>query len=413
MSKFQLILTGVFGAFIVLGVILFAGSQSNGKATENVVIWGTLPAHQDHSINLSYVEKSPQKFDQDLIEALAVGKGPDIILLDNDSILKHANKIYPIPFQSYSERIFKDTFIQEGELFLSPSGIYGLPFSVDPLVMYWNRDIFSNASLPSAPAKWEEFQNVVAKLTKKNNSVILQSAVALGEFSNIDHAKEILTTLIQQAGNPLTAWQNGKVVSTLGEEFNTPIPPTQAALDFYTEFSNPIRPFYSWNRSLPSSKSFFLSGDLAMYFGFASELAEISQKNPNLNFDVAYVPQSNTAPVKTTYGHMQAFAIMRTTHVFDGAIKTAEALTAKDAIALWTKYSGLPPVRRDLLSQKPGDAYKDVFYESALRSRAWIDPNHDSSTMILKNMVESVTSGKSRSSEAVTRAANELGALFK
>ena len=45
-----------------------------------------------------------QTFDQEFVEALAVGQGPDLFFLTQDGILKHKDKIYPIPFSVYSEK---------------------------------------------------------------------------------------------------------------------------------------------------------------------------------------------------------------------------------------------------------------------------------------------------------------------
>jgi hypothetical protein len=39
-----------------------------------------------------------------------------------------------------------------------------------------------------------------------------------------------------------------------------------------------VRPEYSWNRSLPNSSDAFANGDLAIYFGFASEYAKMKEK---------------------------------------------------------------------------------------------------------------------------------------
>ena len=56
-----------------------------------------------------------------------------------------------------SERDFKNTYIEEGELYLAANGILGLPITVDPMVMYWNRDIFSSAAIAAPPSYWDEF----------------------------------------------------------------------------------------------------------------------------------------------------------------------------------------------------------------------------------------------------------------
>ncbi len=426
-SKFQLIITLIFGFFIVVGVIVFSMSRGTiTKPEDNVLVWGTIsesgfatileehPIGKSKEFNITYTQKRAGTFDQEFIEALAEGKGPDIIFLPHDSMWKHQNKIFPIPFQSFSERKFKDTFVEEGELYLTSQGILGLPILIDPLVMYWNRDIFSNASISKAPEYWDEFFDLAQKLTKKDQSFnITESAVSLGEFRNINNAKEILSALIMQAGSPITVRTREVPTVVLNERLGQSLIPSEAAVNFYTEFSNPIKLFYSWNRSLPRSDNFFTSGDLGIYFGFASEFSQIKEKNPNINFDVAAFPQSRESETKITYGRIQALSIVKNSKNIVSAIKVALALSDKEHSAAISALGKLPPVRRDLLSRAPSDAYSVLFYQGALWSRAWIDPDSTSTENIMQNMIESITAGRLRTSQAVSRAHAEIQELFK
>ncbi|MEK7514590.1 MAG: extracellular solute-binding protein [Patescibacteria group bacterium] len=429
MTKFQTVVTLLFGLFIVIGVIVFSMSRAGAPGENNkVLIWGTLredivtDAIKDHpllgkgdTVIVIYVKKNALTFDQDLIEALADGRGPDAIFLSQDSILKHKAKIYPIPYKTFSERKFKDTFIEEGELYLFPEGALGIPFLIDPLVMYWNRDIFSNAGISVAPQYWDEFFTIAPLLTKKDKSLnITHSAVALGEYGNIFHAKEILSALIMQAGSPITKNTDMGVTSVLSEAFNKPLIPAEAALNFYTEFSNPVKIFNSWNRSLPRSDEFFTSGDLGIYFGTASELPLLREKNPNINFDVALFPQAREGNVKTTYGTMQALTVLKSARNIPAAISVALAFSELSIAKLLSALTFLPPVRRDLLSVLPGDdPYATVFYQSAIRSRGWIDPYDSKTEAIFRSMIESVTGGRTSASQAVLRADAEIKELLK
>ncbi len=423
MSNFRIILTVVFAAFIVIGVIMFSlfRGNSGGAQLEQITVWGNIPesifskylesvnSSKDAKVLVNYVEKEINSFDRDFIEALASGVGPDAILLSQDQILRYKNKLYPIPYSSIPERSFKDTFIQEAELYLFSDGIIALPLSIDPLVMYWNRDMFTDALLVQPPSYWDEFFSLIGKITKVDGNLnVLRSATALGEFKNIANAKEILSLLIFQAGNPIVKIGDQGLESVLSKNAGFNIPPTEAAIRFYTEFSNPSKASYSWNRSLPLSTLNFLSEDLAIYFGFASELDGIKLKNPNLNFDVAVVPQRREAKTKITFGKMQGFALVKSSKKLASAYATISLLTSKDNISEWSKISGLPPVRRDLLSVGSVDPIGSIFYASAIISRAWLDPNREETKNILQNMVESAISGKLRLSESVRQADEEI-----
>jgi ABC-type glycerol-3-phosphate transport system substrate-binding protein len=427
MSKFKIVLTSIFALCIVFGIGFFAISKGKSAGqTANIVVWGTISNEtfdaalknsslkQNKLITVTYVKKDKSDFDTAFVEALADGTGPDIVILRDDSMHKNRNKLFVIPYKNYSERTFKDTFIEEGELFLSPGGVIAVPFIVDPMVMYWNRDLFSNNQIVSPPKYWDEMYSVIDKITHKDSSAnITQSALSFGEWNNVTNAKEIMAMLLLQAGTPITSRTSQGVSSVLNYQFDYPIAPSQSAVNFYTQFSNPTSPTYTWNRSLPSSLNFFLSGDLATYIGFASEIFSIQQKNSNLNFDVTYVPQVRDAAKKTVFGHMYGLAIVKQSKQIAAAFTTLNALTEPASIKALEGVTNLPPVRRDLLADKPTDAFRSVFYNSALISHSWIDPEPGQSANIFRDMIESMTSGQARISEALNNANESLSALLR
>lgn len=427
MSTFKIVLTSIFAVSIVVGIILFALSKgSSNSQSANLLVWGTISPEafdmayknssikSDKQIQITYVKKDPVTFDADFVESLAIGTGPDIVILRDDYIYKNNNKLFIIPYTNYGGRAFKDNFIEGGEVFLSPSGVVALPFLVDPLVMYWNRDLFSNNSISAPPKYWDEILSLVAKITVKDSGgSILKSIIALGEWGNITSAKEIISMLLLQAGTPITSRTTSGLQSVLNSTFNYPIAPSQSAVNFYTQFSNPTSPSYTWNRSLPSSFNMFLSGNLGLYIGFASEILSIQQKNPNLNFDVTAVPQIRDTTKKTIFGHMYALAIVKQSRQIGGAYLALNALTEAGAVRALEGLTNLPPVRRDLLSSTPSEAFRTTFYNSALISRSWIDPDPRLSSNTFRDMIESVTSGRKRLSQALSDASDALTAEIK
>ncbi len=428
MSNFQTILLGIFIFFIVIGVAIFATLKgSSNKESIGIVMWGTVPSDTfgpfvnkineglEKQLKITYIEKRPDTFDQEYIETLAKGGGPDAILLSQDLILRHRDTIIPVSYATFPERDFRDTFIAEGELYLAPQGIIAFPFSIDPLVMYWNRDSFTNAGLATYPRTWSDIAALTGFLTTRDAaSNVSTSAVALGEFRNINHAKEILAALIIQAGNPITSYTaEGGVDNLFADRLSFATAPTETALSFYTKFSNPTDQLYSWNRALPTSKTYFLSGNLATYFGFASELSDIRTKNPNLNFDVAVLPQALSGKNRATFGNMLGLAISKSTKSPDNTLSVLAGLFNREAIAIWSESTKLPPVRRDLLLTRPQDPYLSIFYDSALISKAWLDPRPETTDTIFRDMIESVTSGKSRAGEAVSTAGIQIDNLLQ
>lgn len=430
-SPFQLILLVVAAVAIVGGVLLFAfNRRESSRASELVTIWGTMPSvdfiavvdnlleRDRKAVNVQYQQFPVETFEKQLVEQLAAGTGPDLILLPQDLIVRHQNKLLPIPYEFYPERSFKDVFIEEGELYLSDTGVLGVPFTVDPLVMYWNRSLFTRAGFSEPPREWSKLLEIIPQLTVKDSTLaVTKAGVALGEFRNIDNAKEIFTALLLQAGNPVIikikeeGQEEYKYESILGERLGYATRPAEAALNFYTQFSNPSKAVYSWNRSLPSSAEMFVAGDLAIYFGFASEFDEIRKKNPNLNFDVAVLPESGNGAI-STYGKMQAFSIIKTTDNFEAAFNTIVRMTEPQTLAFLSDHLLLPPVRRDLLNGTADNAIMTVFYNSALRSKGIYDLNPEETNKILQDMVESYITGRTRGLEAINEADNLLQDLI-
>src|SRR5574344_363441 len=94
-NKFKLVLLGIFGFFIVLGVVAFSTyrSSSSTNSTVNISVWGTVDKtlfdkyiekyKQDNNaqFSLSYTYKSIDTIDGELVEAIATNNAPDAILI--------------------------------------------------------------------------------------------------------------------------------------------------------------------------------------------------------------------------------------------------------------------------------------------------------------------------------------------
>ena len=426
MSKFQIILTAVFGVFIVVGVVVFSLYRGGSANRVSVTVWGDIPSYdfnlllktpsisQDNTTSISYVEKPAETIETEFTEALARGVGPDLIILAQDKLWKNKPKLSVISYGSVSERDFKMTFIEESELFLDQGGIYALPFSIDPMVLYYNRDMLSSAGQARPIAYWDEIYASATNLSKKDAAGnIISSVIALGEARNISNFKDILSLLLLQAGTPVTSFVGTDLRSQISNKFNLPVSPGEAALDFYTQFSNPTKVYYSWNRSLIDAQTHFTSGDSAYYLGFASEFRALRNKNPTLNFAISLVPQSRVSGKTITFGRLRAIAISRGSKNPSAALAVATKLVSKEVASSLSKILMLPPARRDLLSGKPTDDILSVFYNAALQSKGWLDPDVLATSIIFREAIESVTSGRARTVEAVTKVSREIDALIK
>jgi len=430
-SPFQLAILIGFGLFLAIGVLLFArfagfGGEANTIGT--VVIWGELNeeafaraivkvAEEDGRFRgVTYVQKDSDTFGAGLANALASGEGPDAYLLVQDKIVQDRPKIFPIPYEQLSRRQFMDTFVEEGELFLDEEGVLGLPVAVDPMVLFWNRDIMSGSGYSAPPARWGDLSEMTAGLTTKDAAnTVLRSAISFGEYDNVPHAKEILSALILQAGgNIVEKDAEGKYVQKISESVVRNLSAAEISLTYYTNFSNPARAStYTWNRSLRPAREAFAAGDAALYIGFASELPLIQDLNPNLNFDISLLPQANIeeGARQATYARMYAFAYPKNGKNVSGAIEATFLLVNADRAEILPEAWNLPSARRDVLSS-PKDGAAEIFRRSAIIARGWFDPSPAATERIFERMIESVTAGSASPKEAVNRADQELGNII-
>ncbi len=433
--KFQYIFLTVFGVVGVLSVIIFSALPSSkeeetiGGAKGNVTIWGTFSAVETQNVinnfndlyrdsfTVTYVFHDPKTFDNDIVEALASGKGPDILLLPDNLLLRHTDKIQLIPYTSIPPRNFQAMFVQASEIYMRDTGVLALPFIIDPMVMYWNRDLFNNASITQPPEYWDELLLMSPKLTKRDRQTtnITQSAVPFGEYINVENVKDIIATLFLQVGNPIVTMVDGVPLEKLSDRRGEQVVPNEnvvSALRFFMDFSNPLKSIYTWNRSLKNSRDEFIEGDLAIYFGHTSEYRALQEKNPHLNFSVAPMPLPRETTTEITLARVHGLAVLKSSRNKITAFVAVQRLLDQKPSQEFAAVFNLPPVRRDLLNVRPTDAATSVFYDSAIRSRAWLDPQPSETDMALQDAIESISSGRDSVAEAVIKLNNKFRLLL-
>lgn len=450
MSVFQAVILGIFGASAVIATLIFAFLSARGDSNSigPISIWGTIDkaavqtvlravADSDSRFSqVSYEQKDPAVYEAELANALASGVGPDIFLMRNDATVLDGGKAMLVPLSALPATDFSAAFADGMSVFFSKEGAYGVPFLIDPLVLFWNKDSLAAAGYALPPVSWAAIPEMATydvhagaasdankrSLTRRDASGAVQkSAVALGEYQNVNHAKTILTTIIMQAGGTITDFdQAGKLTSTLSgrgvygtsEDSQSA---TESALRFYTEFANPAKNDYSWSRAMPSSVDAFARGDLALYLGLGSEAALIARKNPNLNFSIAALPQNvsvEDAGLKAVGGGTAyALAVSKQSKNPQAAFTIAFLLGNSDAADALAKAVGMVSAQRKYLAVRSADI-DGLLRGQALVARFWTDPDPARSDSILRTMVEETTSGSLKLSEAVQRADRALQALI-
>lgn len=429
LRPFEIGLITVFMIAAIFGIYKFATYQSDeGDAvvfSEPVVIWGTLDqstvqdflqAETRTNKNLStvrYVRKDPRNFAQEFIEAIADGKSPDLLLIASPSFVTLRTKLQPISYESFPERTFRNTYLDGANVFMRSDGVYGFPVAIDPLVMYWNRDLFSSNAIAEPPKTWETvIGQTVKQLTVRDNAQnISQSALALGEFGNITNAKDIFSMLLLQAGSSLVEERDSSYIVTINKATQNGLPPAESVLPFYTEFATRNKELYTWNRSKQNDRVEFLGGTLALYFGKGSEYTTLLRDNPNANFDLVPVPQGGSATIKRTYADIYALVIPKAAQNRDGAVAVAQLLGSAELSKSLADRFNMASAHRSQVGGET-DPIKSVISEAAIMGLSWLDPNPQETAEVFRKMVERRTSGGERVEEVVRDGVYELEKLF-
>ncbi len=373
----------------------------------SVAIWGTFP-EEVFSVILDDIRKTnesfktvsyryipPEDFDTTFVNALADQAPPDLLFISHEKLVEHRNRLQAIPYETFPERDFRDLYIDGAGIFMLQDGVYAFPIGVDPLVMYWNRNIFSDNGLLKAPSTWEEIvSDTNPKITTRNfNRNIERSAIAMGEYSNIKNSFPVLSMLLLQAGSKLIIQDKEKYVVGINQSLDDS-KPLLKTLSFYTNFSNVNNTQYSWNRSLSLDRDMFVSEDLALYFGYGSEGKDIEAKNPNLTFDIAEVPQGANTSNKRTYGNFYGLFIPKASKNKNGAFIVAKTLSSTIYAKKIADGYNLAPVLKQLVSVGSNDVYGRVIYNSAPNARGWLNPDRDKFDSVFSKTIDDISSNR-------------------
>ena len=421
MNRFQLISVTGLTAFIVLAVILLLfdlGGNSDTTPEFSLTIWNTAPQdtfwreltgnfiHEKFpKARITYVAKDPRTYESELLNALAAGSGPDIFVLPDTLLAAHIDKIKALSdgLLGYTKQNFKaqfpDTIVEN---VTGPGGeLWGTPLYFDTLALFYNRDYLNTANIPLPPATWDELVTQSRALTRYSETgTIRRSGIAMGAGTNVAHAADILTLLIYQSG--------GTVVNPANRTSELQRPETQTALEFYTAFADPTKRSFSWSASFPNSLDAFAAGDAAFVLGYASDIARIKAINPQLNFDVAPVPQTTGSQVRTNLGRFSVLAVSRLSKDTDNAWRVLLWFQEKETQKRYADAFGVPPARRDLIQSRPESEYLVPFYGQILSARTVPLMVGDLLGQIMNDMIESVATRQADLRTAIERASRQL-----
>jgi ABC-type glycerol-3-phosphate transport system substrate-binding protein len=414
LRPFELALVLIFGGFMLAALFILKGYEGSPDDDQIEVqvgavnIWGTLPAEGVNNVlitlkdsreelhDVTYTYFKSDEFENALVTALADGMGPDAIIIAHEELVPMRQRIQPLSYESFPLRDFKNLYVDGASIFALQDGIYGYPIAVDPLMLYWNRNILTSEGYLEAPKTWENLVNeFFPKLIKRDfDRTVHRSVVAMGEYGNVRNAFGLVSALlIQQGSKGVSDEMDGKYTVRL-DQADSGGDPLRATADFYTRFSKPSNALYSWNRAFGEDRQQFLSEDLIFYFGYGSEAKQLERANPNLNFDIAEIPQGETASLRRTYGRFYALSLLKSSDNTAGTIAVMGILNDAVNSNQIATGSGMVPVYRSLVGQGSNDIYGRIIYQSAPIAFGWLNPDLQATNQHFETMMSDINENR-------------------
>lgn len=432
LRPFELVMAVGFGIMAVAALVMLAmykpaTSRVPATVSAPVLIWGTISssavnaviegaAKDDPSVRLiNYVQKNPDTFDSDLLNALADRVGPDVIIIPHEHLVQYRRRLQPFTYNEFPLPDFRQSYVDGAEIFAMQDGVYAVPLVVDPIVLYANRDVLATYNFANPPATWEAMVNdYIPTLVQRDfNRTIQRSPLAFGEFRNVQNSFAVVSLLLLQRGSLMVQESSaGRYELRLEQTRDGGGTALTQVLDFYTSFANPTNLLYTWNRSLPLDRRAFVNEDLVFYFGKGSEAQTIALQNPNLNFTLSEVPQGATATIRRTYGTFYGLAMMRTANNKTSARQAMTIFSTQNAQQIIANSLGMSPVFRTMVGAGSNDRFGREVYRSALVARGWWSPNLVTTDAILTEAVEDILANRARPTSAASDVSGRLRGLY-
>ncbi|MDO8302128.1 MAG: extracellular solute-binding protein [Sedimentisphaerales bacterium] len=411
LSTKQLAIIGGVVLLLVIGVLVFTlGKQASTVGAPQLTVWGVDKSDSFNAISglfakavrgakITYVQKPEANYEENLIKALAAGVGPDVFYISNRSLPKMKDVLVPVDSTKFTTTNLTNLFpTAAGQDFVYKGSIYALPLNIDALVMFYNRDIFDRAAVANPPVTWEEFQADVPKLRVLNDKGQITTAAAAigGSNKTVAYASDILSLLMLQNGvsMPSSASPEARFSDAKGV----------AALDFYTQFTNPASQAYTWNESETASLDNFSAGGVAVVFGYRSDAELINRKNQFLKYGVAPVPQLS-AGSSVNYPKYWGLAVSKQSANYSGAWDFIQfATTNTEALNAYAAATNNLPALKTYINYNLNDKDYGVLANEALSARSWWIPDAGQVDGILNSAILRVISGVANVSQSLREA---------
>lgn len=424
---------GILAVILLIVFVVSSSGVSSSKTTGNkgpvvLTFWKTFeesekiePLFEEYkkthpNVDIVYTKKNIENYKKDLLTALASGDGPDIFSINNAWLPEYFNLVVPAPDKTFKIKEFKDSFVDPVvEDFTKDNKIYGTAMAVDSLALFYNKDILGSYGIATPPKTWQELAQDVEKIKKADGKgYFTRSGIAMGLNKNVNRAVDILYLLMLQKGaKSFSSDGTQPVFNDSIEKNGERINPAQEALEFYTSFANPSSPNYNWNSRSDYSIDAFTNARSAFLISYSYTRDTIKAKNPNLNFDVAPIPQQNLDDPSVNFSNYWGEVVSKQSKNADVAWDFLKFLTSKKVLDGYYSANKQPSSRKDLVELQAADSEIGVFATANLTSKSFYRPNQQQVDEIFGKAIDNVILSGYDIDQALQDAENQISGILR
>lgn len=426
---FYIILGGIIFVVLITVMLILQNVGDGGVGKATLEMWGVYDDRQslakvfssfqqvEQGIKINYRQFSYEDYERELINALAAGTGPDLLMIHHTWLAKHRDKLVPMPVSSGSDEVkfitpldIRDQFVDVVyKDLIYDNQIYAIPLYVDTLALFYNKDMFNTAGITNPPKDWEEFNKDVELLTKFDSSGnIIQAGAAMGTARNINRSTDILSALFIQNGTQMTNATNTS--ATFTRSINS-IQAGENALEYFTDFANPKKAVYTWNSSQHYSIDAFIEGKVAMMFNYSHQIPVVRGRFDRLNFSVAPMPQFSELEAKN-YANYFGVGVSNQSKNQNAAWRFVNYLASHDGSLTYLTQTNRPSARRDIIDIQRNDPQLGVFAVQALSAKSWFQIDNNAIDQIFADMIDDINLGKASIRSSLRAAESKINVLM-
>ncbi len=427
MNKLKIIAAVVLMSLVGAG----CGGGGNGSGGKQVTIkfWKTfedsanmevlIDAYQQahKNVRIEYTKKNIEDYEDDLLSALAAGNGPDVFSINNDWVPRYIDKIAAAPEKTFPLRDYRTAFVDvvNQDFTKDDNKIYGVALAVDSLALYYNKDLIGTEGIATPPKTWSKLSEDVGKITRQDKTgYFSRSGVAMGLSKNVNRGVDILYLLMLQAGSQ--PWSEDKLSPQFTgsiERDGNQIEAAEEAVNFYTSFANSNSPNYTWNARSDYSIDAFVNGRAAYLYSYAYTRDTIKEKAPNLNFDVAAVPQYSLSAPAVNFANYWGEVVSSQSKNQAVAWDFLKFISSKDQLDKYYAKHKQPSSRRDLIELQVKDPDIGEFANANLTAKSFYKPHQEKIDAIFSEVIENVLLKGLSAEEALSQAESQAGSLVR